>query len=128
MTSVLRFLTVVALLCLGLTARAGETASYGTLAGSIVVPAGLEGREIQRGIMEVGAEEDFIVRAKDDEKVVLYQEDGRWVMVLTFVYTTEEIQVYSKSARGGEMQIPARPIKKLRKEISRKLNTVAITK
>ena len=105
-----------------------ETRGYGVAAGTVIVPAGLSPKEIQRGIMEAGAEEDFIVKARDDEKVVLYREDGRWTVALTFTYTTEEIQIYSKSVRSGEAKLPERWIKKLKKQISQRLNTAAILK
>ena len=101
---------------------------HGMPAGTIIVPDGLVAKEIQRSIMEAGAEEDFIVKKRDEEKVVLYREDGRWQSVLTFVYNDEEIQIYSKTVRSGSPKLPERWIKNLKKEISRKLNTIAITK
>lgn len=107
---------------------ADDQASHGMPAGTIIVPAGLNGKEIQRGIMEAGAEEDFIIKVRDDEKVVLVREDGSWIAVLTFVYNTSEIQIYSKSVQRGKAKLPERWIKTLKKEISRKLNTTAVMK
>ena len=130
MNHVLRLLSVFALLlCLSVPSHAeDEERNLGVAAGTVIVPAGLSTKEVQRGIMEAGASEDFIVKARDDEKVVLFREDGRWTVALTLTYTTEEIQIYSKSVRGGEAKLPERWIKKLRKVISQRLNTVAIMK
>jgi len=105
-----------------------EEEKLGVPAGTIIVPAGLNGKDVQRGIMEAGAEEDFIIKTRDDEKVVLVREDGSWTAVLTFVYNTEEIQIYSKSINRGKAKLPERWIKNLKKEISRKLNTAAVMK
>jgi hypothetical protein len=113
----------------GLAAQAADDKpAYGMQVGTIVVPAGLNEKEIQRGIMEGGASEDFIVKSKDDNKVVLYREDGKWVFLLTFVYDTGEIQIYSKTVRAGEVKNPERQVKALKKVILQKLNTTAVLK
>ena len=130
MNTVLRLLSVFALV-FGFAFQAAaeeESQNYGVAAGTVVVPAGLTAKEVQRGIMEAGAAEDFIVKARDDEKVVLYRVDGKWTSLLTCTYTTETIQIYSKSVRGGEQKLPERWIKRLRRTISERLNTVAIMK
>lgn len=101
---------------------------YGNPAGSMVVPDGLNAKEIQRAIMEAGAAEDFIIKTRDDEKVVLFRDDGKWVCQLTFAYDLHEIQIYNKSARGGVPKVPDSWIKSLKKDIGRKLNNIAVTK
>jgi hypothetical protein len=130
MTKALSFLTLFSLMFFfGAAVRADEgRPEHGVPAGTIIVPDGLVGKEVQRAIMEAGAEEDFIVKTRDEQKVVLYREDGSWIAVLTFVYDTKEIQIYSKSVKSGSPKLPERWIKNLKKDISRKLNTVAITK
>lgn len=130
MKKALGFLSLLALVfCFALPAQADdEKLGHGMPAGTIIVPAGLNGKEVQRGIMEAGAEEDFIVKARDDEKVVLVREDGSWTAVLTFVYDTNEIQIYSKSLRSGKPELPESWIKTLKKVIGRKLNTTAVMK
>jgi hypothetical protein len=59
---------------------------------------------------------------------VLYREDGKWVFLLTFVYDTGEIQIYSKTVRAGEVKNPERQVKALKKVILQKLNTTAVLK
>jgi hypothetical protein len=107
---------------------AADNADYGTPAGTIVVPDGLDAEEVQRCILEAAAGRGWTIRKKDDEKVVIFLEQGRWVANLTLVYNTTEAQIYSKSLRSGKPKLPEDWIKFLKKDINIKLNTLAIQK
>ena len=126
-------LRLLSLLCLGLfsagyVAADEPVADYGTPAGTIVVPDGLNSEEVQRCILEAAAGRGWTIRKKDDEKVVLFLEQGRWVANLTLVYNTTEAQIYSKSLRSGKPKLPEDWIKFLKKDINVKLNTLSISK
>lgn len=131
MKTALRFFSVfsLAFFFFAAGARAVEgKPEYGSPAGTIVVADGLNQKDVQRGIMEAGAARDFIIKTREDERVVLYKEDGAWTMVLTFVFDTKEIQIFSKTVRDGQPKLPERDIKRLKADISKKLNTLAVTK
>lgn len=117
----------LAFVFLAAVARADEP-DYGSPAGTVIVPDGLKSEEVQRCILEAGAGRGWTIRKKDDEKVVLFLEQGRWVSNLTLTYTTKEIQIFSKSTRSGKPKLPEDWIKFLKKDISVKLNTLSISK
>lgn len=124
-------LRLIGLFVLALFAAAPVSAAdenYGTPAATIIVPDGLNSQEVQRCILEAGAGRGWTIRAKDDEKVVLFLEQGRWISNLTLVYDTKEIQVYSKSTRSGKPRLPEDWLKFLKKDINVKLNTLSISK
>ena len=105
-----------------------DTTDYGTPAGTIIVPDGLSASEVQRCLLEAAAGRGWTIRAKDDEKVVVFLEDNRWVANLTLRYDTEQVEIFSKSLRSGKPKLPENWIKFLKKDASIKLNTLAISK
>jgi hypothetical protein len=107
---------------------AADAVDHGVPAGTIIVPAGLKSEEVQRCILEAGAGRGWTIRQKDDEKVVLFLEQGKWVSNMTLTYDTKEIQIYSKSTRGGKPKVPEDWVKFLKKDINVKLNTLAISR
>ena len=125
-------LRLIGLLCLvffsAAAASAEDQVDYGTPAGTIIVPEGLSASVVQRCILEAGAGRGWTIRKKDDEKVGLFLEQGKWVANLTLVYDTEKIEIYSKSLRGGKPKIPEDWIKFLKKDTNVKLNTLSISK
>lgn len=126
-------LRLIAVLCLGLFSASYVSAEdaagdYGVPAGTIVVPEGLSSSEVQRCILEAAAGRGWTIRKKDDERIVLFLEQGKWLANLTVVYNTQEAQIYSKSLRSGKPKLPEDWIKFLKKDINIKLNTLSISK
>jgi hypothetical protein len=130
MNKTLRLLTAFWLLLFSaaFAKAADDGADYGTPAGTIVVPAGLTAAEVQRCLLEAAAGRGWTIRKRDDEKVVIYLENKRWVANLTLVYNTEQVQIYSKSLRSGKPKVPEDWIEFLKKDANVKLNTLAISK
>jgi hypothetical protein len=128
MNIALRFFGVFCLALFSSNFVAAEEVDHGTPAGTIIVPDGLSSSEVQRCILEAGAGRGWTIRKKDDEKVVLFLENGKWVSNLTVVYDTKEIQIYSKSTRSGKPKLPEDWIKFLKKDINIKLNTLSVSK
>jgi hypothetical protein len=104
-----------------------ETAD-GTQVGTLTVPDGLKTAEIQRAIVEAAIGRTWTIKSKDDGKVVISLENGRWVAVLTLTYDTKEIQVYSSSTRSGKRAIPEDWIKFIKQDITKALNAKALLK
>ncbi|PTY08593.1 hypothetical protein DB347_03185 [Opitutaceae bacterium EW11] len=105
-----------------------EDSDYGTAGGVVLVPEGISASEVQRCIVEAAAGRGWEIRAKDDEKVVIFLQAHRWVSTLTLLYTPKQIQIFSKSTRGGKPKMPESWIENLRDDIGVKFRTLAATK
>lgn len=108
-------------------AAAAETGD-GQMAGTVVVPEGLKAGDVQRSILEAASGRGWTVRSKDDNKVSIALENGRWAALLNLVYDTKEVQIYSKSTRNGKPALPEDWIKFLKQDITKSLNTKAFLK
>jgi hypothetical protein len=124
----LTFLLGLALLAIGFGPSLLAEEDYGQPAATVIVPAGLTEQEIQRGILEAGAGRGWTIRKKEDGKVVLFLEKRGWTSNLTFTYTKEEVQVFSKSVRKGKSELPKAWIENLKEDLTKILNSKAILK
>lgn len=105
-----------------------KAADLGELASTVVVPDTLKLEDIQRSIIEAAIGRGWTIRSREDAKVVLFLENGRWVSTLTLTYDTKAVQIYSKSTRNGKPKLPEDWVNFLKKDITKNLNTKAYLK
>lgn len=102
--------------------------SDGQHVGTIVVPDGLKDSDVQRAILEGVSNRGWTIKAKEDGKVVIFLEQGRWSSQLTLKYDAKEVQIYSKSLRNGKPGIPEDWIKYVKQDVTKVLNAKAFLK
>ena len=125
-----RFLLLFSIL-LSFSHAAPETTSAGQPAGTIVVPNGVKVQDVQQAILLAGSGRGWAVKAKEDNKVVLFLEQGGWRSTLTLTFDAKEIQIMSDSGkpdRKGVIKKPAIPeswVKFLKQDITKHLGTKA---
>lgn len=107
---------------------AGADSSAGLSAGIVVVPAGLNINEVERSMLEAAIGRAWTIKSKEDGKVVIFLENGRWVSLLTLVYDTKEVRIHSNSTRNGKAALPEGWIKFIKQDLTKSLNTLAYLK
>jgi hypothetical protein len=108
-------------------AAVAAEASEGQPAGTVIVPDGLKASDVQHSILEAAIGRNWTVKSKDDGRVKIFQENGRWVSLLTLVYDTKEVQIYSSSTRSGKPAVPDW-IKYLKQDLTKSMNAKALLK
>jgi hypothetical protein len=106
---------------------AAET-SDGQLAGTVIVPDGLKAAEVQRSILEAATNRGWTIKSKDDGKISIFLENGRWIALLHLVYDTKEVQIHSKSTRNGKAALPEDWIKYIKQDLTKSMNAKAFLK
>ena len=100
-------------------------------AGTVAVPEGVTGEQVQKAIVMAGTGRGWTVRDKADGKVVLFLEHGGWRSVLTLTYDAKEISISSNSDkldRHGNPKkhaVPRSWVHFLQQDITRNLGSAA---
>ncbi|HWA88323.1 MAG TPA: hypothetical protein VG710_18995 [Opitutus sp.] len=100
-------------------------------AGTVVLPDGASGEQVQQAILQAGTGRGWTVRGKEDGKVVLFLEHGGWRSVLTLTYDSKEISISSNSDkldRHGNPKkhaVPTSWVNFLKQDITRNLGKAA---
>ena len=104
-----------------------ETA-VGQSAGTVVVPDGLKASDVQRSILEAATGRGWTIKSKDDGKITIVLDNGRWSPLLNLTYDAKEVQIYSKSTRSGKPGLPEDWIKYIKQDVTKSPNAKAFLK
>ncbi len=94
----------------------------------VPVPEGLKASDVQRSILEAATNRGWAIKSRDDGKVTIFLENGRWIAALALVYDENEVRIYSKSTRNGKPSLPEDWIKYIKQDLTKSLNTKAYLK
>ena len=87
--------------------RAADTADYGDLWGSVVVPDGLSLPLVRKSILQAAAGRGWTIKDKSSEgKVVIYHEAGKWVSNVVMTYDKSTVQIYHRTTKNGKPKVP----------------------
>ncbi|HEU5079161.1 MAG TPA: hypothetical protein VFT72_08100 [Opitutaceae bacterium] len=120
------FLSLTWLLAIGAELRAADAPDYGTAAGSIVVPAGITAKDVEKCILEAAIGRGWTIQTHETGKVVIALDQDKWSSRLTLLYTTTDVNIFSKSTRSGKPRLPETWINFLKRDITAKLATLSL--
>ncbi len=107
---------------------ADDTADYGALWGSVIIPDGLSGKDVKQGTLMAAAGRGWIIKDKSpNEKIVLFREEGSWVSSVVLTYDKTEMKIDHKSAKGGKSKEPSW-LRYLKQDIQKNLTVASISK
>ncbi len=105
-----------------------KVAEYGTPAGTIAVPDGLDRADVRHAIVEGSSVRGWLVKSQDDGKIVVTYQKSSWIAKLTLIYDRAQIDFYSDSTRNGKPKLPKSWIDNLKDDITQKLRAAKAMK
>jgi len=103
---------------------------YGQFGGTVSLPATVNLNEVPDVIVKAAAKRKWTVLSQAPGKIVMSNQNGKWVSQLTMLWTADKIVIYSNTTKGGKPTLPNSWIDNLRRDIMNGLNPapVAIAK
>lgn len=115
-------------LACGATARAADTQTLGTPAGSMAVPTNLTAQQVQDALIKAADGRGWTLVSREDEKVIIRLDKGDWSSRIVMIYNTKEVQFFSNTTKEGKPKLPASWLKYLKEDSLRIMNATAVLK
>jgi hypothetical protein len=107
-------------------ADTADTAGYGDLWGSVVVPDGVSLPLVRKSILQAAVGRGWTIKDKSsDGKVVVFHEAGKWVSNVVMTYDKSTVQIYHRTTKNGKPKVPDW-LGFLKKDLQQNLNMASI--
>ena len=118
MTSTLRIFVLSCLLVLSRDyLQAADPTNDGTRVGTIAVPDRLTAQEVHQCVVGAAESRGWTIVERDDEHVLVQLLKRKWVARIAIRFTAKELQLFSRSTKGGKPNVPESWIENLKEDI-----------